>query len=407
MPIEFRCSSCNRILRTPDESAGKKARCPECGAIVDIPAATPAGSAPQAAPGPLDPSPFPSGAPSTPPEPSGPTFGATPSHGEAFGGARPLPGPNPFGDSSSEAAASGTAPFSPRPGDGLGSKFVNPYAAPGFREELPTAVNKPYDLSRRIVDMGDLLTTTWTILKRQFGMAIVLGLVAMGVNFGLSMVGNIAVQLGAASQELSIIIVTQVFSNVLNFLGQTWIQLGLACTALRWARTDQIQVGDLFAVGPFYLRGLGMGFLTNLIVGLVLFVCAIPVLATIPLQNEVASVVAGIAGLLVFLPIAIWIFLSLYLSQFFIIDRNLSIVESMKQSNAYMADNRGPIFLTGVVAGVCSLLAIVFTCCIATLVVVPFMGLMSAVAYLKITGQPLYNPPAVAPSPAYGAPPVA
>jgi len=39
MPIEFRCSGCQRILRTPDESAGKQARCPECGTILEVPQA--------------------------------------------------------------------------------------------------------------------------------------------------------------------------------------------------------------------------------------------------------------------------------------------------------------------------------------------------------------------------------
>ena len=37
MPIEFRCTQCQKLLRTADETAGKKARCPDCGAIVDIP----------------------------------------------------------------------------------------------------------------------------------------------------------------------------------------------------------------------------------------------------------------------------------------------------------------------------------------------------------------------------------
>lgn len=37
MPIEFRCPSCAKLLRTPDESAGKKAKCPQCGTIADVP----------------------------------------------------------------------------------------------------------------------------------------------------------------------------------------------------------------------------------------------------------------------------------------------------------------------------------------------------------------------------------
>jgi hypothetical protein len=38
MAIEFRCTQCNRLLRTGDDTAGRQAQCPECGAIMDIPA---------------------------------------------------------------------------------------------------------------------------------------------------------------------------------------------------------------------------------------------------------------------------------------------------------------------------------------------------------------------------------
>jgi serine/threonine-protein kinase len=37
--IEFRCPQCRSIVRTPPGAAGKKGKCPNCGAIVDIPAA--------------------------------------------------------------------------------------------------------------------------------------------------------------------------------------------------------------------------------------------------------------------------------------------------------------------------------------------------------------------------------
>jgi phage FluMu protein Com len=68
MAIEFHCPQCQRLMRTPDATAGKKGKCPGCGAIADIPrSAAPAARestiaaqpAPQAAPA----------APSAPPAP--------------------------------------------------------------------------------------------------------------------------------------------------------------------------------------------------------------------------------------------------------------------------------------------------------------------------------------------------
>jgi uncharacterized RDD family membrane protein YckC len=37
MPIEFQCTQCGKQLRTPDETAGKQAKCPQCGAVTPIP----------------------------------------------------------------------------------------------------------------------------------------------------------------------------------------------------------------------------------------------------------------------------------------------------------------------------------------------------------------------------------
>jgi len=39
MPIEFRCTQCGSLLRTPDGSAGRTAQCPQCGARMPIPGA--------------------------------------------------------------------------------------------------------------------------------------------------------------------------------------------------------------------------------------------------------------------------------------------------------------------------------------------------------------------------------
>ena len=40
MAIEFRCKECDNLLRTPDEAAGKKARCPSCKSIQEVPGGT-------------------------------------------------------------------------------------------------------------------------------------------------------------------------------------------------------------------------------------------------------------------------------------------------------------------------------------------------------------------------------
>ncbi len=39
MAIELLCQNCSAKLRVPDEHAGKKARCPNCGSVTDVPSA--------------------------------------------------------------------------------------------------------------------------------------------------------------------------------------------------------------------------------------------------------------------------------------------------------------------------------------------------------------------------------
>ncbi len=41
MAIEFRCSQCNMLLRTANETVGKQAKCPQCGTLTTVPAEAP------------------------------------------------------------------------------------------------------------------------------------------------------------------------------------------------------------------------------------------------------------------------------------------------------------------------------------------------------------------------------
>ncbi len=52
MPIEFRCPRCGRLLRTPDDTAGKQAQCPACGTLSTIPPPSPLPTEASVSPGP-------------------------------------------------------------------------------------------------------------------------------------------------------------------------------------------------------------------------------------------------------------------------------------------------------------------------------------------------------------------
>jgi hypothetical protein len=110
MPIEFHCAACNKMLRVPDETAGKKAKCPNCGAVMPIPEAAP----------PKETAPW-------PPEETGPS----PSDEDDEYKVAPLdqpardkPSVNPFADTGA-GRRPGTSPFEKKPLDP-----ENPYASP-------------------------------------------------------------------------------------------------------------------------------------------------------------------------------------------------------------------------------------------------------------------------------------
>ena len=50
MPIDFLCSQCRHTLRVPDETAGKQARCPQCGFVQTIPTKSPPADEPKSEP---------------------------------------------------------------------------------------------------------------------------------------------------------------------------------------------------------------------------------------------------------------------------------------------------------------------------------------------------------------------
>jgi hypothetical protein len=67
MAIEFHCPQCQRLMRTPDATAGKKGKCPGCGAITDIPRS----AAPAARESTIAAQPAPQAAPAAPSAPPG------------------------------------------------------------------------------------------------------------------------------------------------------------------------------------------------------------------------------------------------------------------------------------------------------------------------------------------------
>jgi len=171
MPIEFRCTQCNRLLRTPDDAAGRKATCPQCGATLTIPAPGEGTTPPAGEPGPTPP------ASSGEPSPFGPTV-PPPGSDEAAG---------PFGPSVPPPSAG--QPFGTEGGP-------NPYQSPtepsGYESQpAPAAGTDGKAVTSLVLGIASLLMWCCPLLGVPMaGTGLILGIVAMkGSNRGMAIAG--------------------------------------------------------------------------------------------------------------------------------------------------------------------------------------------------------------------------
>ncbi|MFM7073485.1 MAG: hypothetical protein ACKO38_16980 [Planctomycetota bacterium] len=392
MPIEFRCSGCGKLLRTPDESGGQKARCPGCGTIVSIPtASTVVADSPANA------------------------AGAPPTLGEFRGN------PNPFQDSSPNAAGtsggygggayggasqSSGGGYGP-PGAGVGEMMgPNPYAAPTLARP-PQALPTGGPLQHNTLSIDQLLKTTWEILADQFWMAVLLGLIMLALGFVTAFITTPINMAAQATQDIGFVIGGQVVGQLLSVFVQVFIQLGATFTVLNWARTGSIDISNMFKVGPYYLRGLGITLLIQLITFGVILVCAIPLIAFIPSRNEEAMIISGIGGAIVAMPIVVWLALSFYIAIPIMIDRSMSVRESLALSRVFMAGNKLTVFVASLVGSLIVIPVVLCTCGLGAVPFGPAATLFVVLIYLLSTGQAIQRPGvrATQPYPPAGYPP--
>ncbi len=185
MPIEFRCTKCSKLLRTPDETGGKQARCPQCGTILSIPVGRPAAAEPAPA--------------LSPAAPLG--------EGLAFAPARPA--------------------------------SANPYQAPMTSEAAPPQIS-----AGKLV-FGDAYGRAWHIFSRRAPLCFLVVVVAFalsyGVAFGLGLASTQLVLLGVPWA------LSRAGSFILAMLFQWWLTSGQTYFFLNVAGGKQANLANVFA----------------------------------------------------------------------------------------------------------------------------------------------------------------
>ena len=341
MPIEFRCNRCQRLLRTADNTAGKQTKCPECGSVLTIP--SPGAAEPTAT--------F-----------EAPPIQQPPAAGTTVTGAAPA--------ASTPAAGAGAAAghFNHGPVGAPPSRQAagNPYVSP-TTPYVPPQIVRGYTPSP--IDVGDILNRTWKIFTENLvallvGMLILIAVVlvamiplfilfftAFAVAFSMADQGN-----EAAGGIIALLLV--VTGVALGLLLSFWLYGGLASWLLKIARGEKTSYGEIFTGGRFLWSMLGAGLAFTLMVSLGYMLCLVP-----------------------------GIILALMFSQFIwlIVDRNATAGQSLSLSKELTHGNKLNLFLLMMVAFGISMLGGFVPG--ASLFTTPFLYLMMAVTYLRMTGQ--------------------
>ena len=333
MPIEFRCSSCNKPLRVPETAVGKRAKCPGCQQTVTVPEASTIRRPPAG----------------TPQQPAGspPPVGVPPV------GARSGLGRNP-------------SPGTPQAGAAQGG---NPYAAPTIAA-TPRGDQLTNQGTGRL-EAGRAVSVAWALFKEHAGVLIGSFVVIMAASLVIQTIQQV-VQTGALlafgpparggglnGAQLTALMVTALLFFVISQVVQIYLTTGLINLQLRIARGQQVSFGTLFSGGRWFLKT----FLTSMLLGIVIFL-----------------------GLIAFIVPGVYLALRYWTCLHFIVDKDCGVMESLKLASAASRGNMGGSFLLFLIGMGLVILGFIMLC-FGIIVTAPVCFLSLTISYLMMTAQ--------------------
>jgi hypothetical protein len=221
-----------------------------------------------------------------------------------------------------------------------------------------------------------------------------MGVILFAAQAGVQILAQIMGVAAQATNEEAVVIGMAFINFLINFVVQVFLQLGAIHFTLRAMRMNDTSLGNLFSLGgDVLLRGMGLSILITMFFIGILIACGLPAgVVALATQDWVPSVAAGVAGAIVYIPIAIWLFTSFALAIPLLVDRQAGVLSAMSLSKHYMQGNKLVFFLLFLITSVVGTLFTCVTCYLGLILYLPFWNLLICVCYLTATGQPFDRP---------------
>jgi DNA-directed RNA polymerase subunit RPC12/RpoP len=234
LTIEFSCQHCGKQLSTSDDKAGRKAKCPQCGDVIVVPAAAVAEEQHIA------------------------------SEVDAELAPPPLPG---TGGMKSCPMCGERIPISATKCDFCGEELV---AVPGARTGRP-----------RKLEVGDVMSTAWDHYTKNFGTAFAANLVyfILIIVSAIPLIGlfiPILIALDRQNEPEPIYLLLMIPALLPLLCVTTFLMPGYNKIYLNISRGDPAEIGTLFSGGRYFFKTLIANLVFGLIFGLGLVLCIVP-----------------------------------------------------------------------------------------------------------------------------------
>ncbi|MFK7779331.1 MAG: hypothetical protein QM501_14590 [Gimesia sp.] len=328
MTIEFSCSHCNKVLKTSDDKAGRRAKCPQCGEPIDVPLSAEVTSSDDGFDEPESKTPV--------------------SEEQSFLADSPVREEDSF-----LSQGNTDCPMCGASVPGGASKCQ----ACG---ETLKASGKSGHWEPRIINIGDVFSRSWGLFKSNLGMCLATSFLA----FVIYVVVIIAVVVGSgvlvAMLGNDFAIIAKLLINIVIYFVVFMLQLGVQKIFLQITRGEPTEISTLFSGGPYLWRML----LCTFIFGIVTLI------------GYVFLIIPGIILALMYWPYS-----------FLLIDRDLPGIQSFTESKKATQGNLLNLF--GIYLATIGIFLIggIVTLGIGFIFLFPFMILVQTVTYAEMTSQ--------------------